>query len=185
MHDRPWYDELLHPCGEGVAAGVGQDREAQPARAPAADLDDHANEGLLAVPAGDASLAGLPDQGLVDLDLAAEGLALGGDHRQAQLLQDQPSGLIAGDPELALELHGGDPRRVGRHQIGSPEPESQRRTGAVHDGPRGDRGLLVAFGALPEVATLECHNVQPPDVPSFSHWTRAGQTSTPRSPCGN
>ena len=45
------------------------------------------------------------DHGLIDLNLIAEQLALGSNHRPAQLLQDQPRRLIARDPELALELH--------------------------------------------------------------------------------
>lgn len=94
------------------------------------------------------------DPALVDLDLCLQGLALGGDHRPAQLLQHQPGGLIA-DAELALELLRRDPGVVGGNQVGGPEPEAKRRAGAVHHGARGDRGLQVAVSALPQVATLE------------------------------
>ena len=34
------------------------------------------------------------------------------------------------------------------HQIGRPEPSSQRQLGVVHDGAGGHRGLLAAAGAL-------------------------------------
>jgi hypothetical protein len=79
-----------------VAAGVGQNREAQPARALATDLDDDADQGLaLALAPATAAVVVATDEGLVNLDLPVQRLALGGDHRPAQLLQDQPGGLIA------------------------------------------------------------------------------------------
>jgi hypothetical protein len=105
----------------------GEHLKAKPSRTGTAHLDHDPDQGLLAVPASDiSSLAASSDQGLIDLDLAAERLALGGDHRSAQLLQDQPASLVARDPELALELHGGDPRCLGADQVGRPEPQRER-----------------------------------------------------------
>lgn len=155
-------DEPLHPRGESLLAGVGQDLEPQPARARAAHFDDDADEGFLAVSAGDmAPLAAPADEGLVDLDLTPKGFTLRRHHRPAQLLQDEPRGLIARDPELALKLDRRDPGRVGGDQVGGPEPEPKRCPGAVHDRPRSDRGLLMAIRALPEVTALE-HPGPPP-----------------------
>jgi hypothetical protein len=66
---------------------------------------------------------------VVDFDGAGQRLAFGGRHRPAQLVQDQPRRAIAGDAQLALELHRRDPRVVGGHQVGRPESHPQRRAG--------------------------------------------------------
>jgi len=87
---------------------------------------------------------------MLNLDLMLQEFALGGDHRTAQLLEDQPSSLVARQTELALELPGGDPRMVRGDQIGCPEPRPQRRVCPVHHRPRRRRGLLSAVLALPQ-----------------------------------
>jgi hypothetical protein len=71
------------------------------------------------------------DEELIDLDLAAQRLALGRDHGAAQLVQDQPRGLIARQSQLTLPLLGRDPRMVGGHQIRSGAAE---RPGLLHRG---------------------------------------------------
>ena len=48
-----------------------------------------------------------------------------------------------------LQLQGGDPVGMGRHQIGRPEPDGQRQLGVMHDGAGSHRGLPMAAGALP------------------------------------
>src|ERR1700684_566934 len=156
VDDRARLDVRGDPRPEAALARVGEGREPQPPRAGAADLHRDPHQPLAdGVSARLAIGIDAPDEALVDLDLAAQRGALGGDHRPAQLLQDQPGGLIAAEAELALQLLGGDPGRVGRDQIGRPEPEAKRSAGPVHDGPRGDRGLVMAAGALPEVAALQ------------------------------
>jgi hypothetical protein len=59
--------------------------------------------------------------GLVNLDLVLERFPLRVDHGHAQLVQERPGRLVA-EPELALQLHRRQPRSVGRHQVGRPEP---------------------------------------------------------------
>ncbi len=87
---------------------------------------------------------------LVDLDLTPQEPALERDHRTAELLQDQPGGLIARKTELALQLLGGDPGVVGGDQVGGPEPGPQWRMGPVHHRARRRRCLLAAVLALPQ-----------------------------------
>ncbi len=48
-----------------------------------------------------------------------------------------------------MQLQRRDAIRMGRHQIGRPEPRRQRQLGVVHDGAGGHRGLPAAAGALP------------------------------------
>jgi len=75
---------------------------------------------------------------LVDLDLAPQRLALGGDHRRHELVHHRPRGLVSTDAELALKLLGADPGPERRDQIGRPEPRPQRQPGLVHDRARRD-----------------------------------------------
>src|SRR5665213_4447215 len=51
--------------------------------------------------------------------------------------------------QLARQLHRGDPRMVGGHQVGSPEPPPQRHLCLVHHRARGHRGLRTTALALP------------------------------------
>jgi hypothetical protein len=44
----------------------------------------------------------------------------------------RPRRVLAGEAQLALELHGGDPGVVDGHQVGRTRPHPQRRAGAVH-----------------------------------------------------
>lgn len=131
--------------------------QAEPSRALTASLDDHPDQRLVAVALASAAatLVVAADKGLVDLDLPPKRLSLGGHHRPAQLLEDQPGGLVARDPELTLELDGGNPRRVGGDEVGGPEPEPKRGVDPMHDRPRGDRRLMMTPRALPQVTTLE------------------------------
>ncbi len=88
---------------------------------------------------------------LVDLHLALEQLALGGDHRGSQLVKHRPGGLVTPDPELALKLLGADPGVKRRGQIRRPEPRAQLQPGLVHDRARRDRRLPPARRADPQV----------------------------------
>ena len=81
--------------------------------------------------------------------VAGEWVAVGRDHAAAQLGAEQPRGLVGAEVELALQLQSRDAVGMGGHQIGRPEPNCQRQLGVVHDGPGGDRGLLVTASAFP------------------------------------
>ena len=63
------------------------------------------------------------------------------DHTFAQSMQPVPGGCITSNAPLPLELGGADSWCVCRHQIGCPEPLSDRDMGAVHGCARGGRGL--------------------------------------------
>ena len=118
------------------------------------DLDgaDDQHLALMAAPAAAAErvvLAAAGDRGFVDLDQPSEWATAGRDHAAAQLGAQQPRGLVGAQRELALQLQGRDAVRMGRHQIGRPEPRSQRQLGVVHDRVGGHRGLPAAAGAFP------------------------------------
>ena len=152
VHDRAGRGRGL---GESLSVGPEASGSTARRRRPepgAADLDRDADERLLAALAAafEAFLVAAEEE-LVDLDLALQQLALGRDHRPAQLLQHQPRGLIARQPELALELLGRDPRMVRGDQVGRPEPRPQRRARPVHHRPGRHRRLLPAVPCTPQM----------------------------------
>ena len=67
-------------------------------------LDGGTDEGLVAAltPAFEPFFEAAEEE-LVDFDLIEQRAALRGDHRAAQLVQDQPRRLVAGQAELALD----------------------------------------------------------------------------------
>jgi hypothetical protein len=121
---------------------------------PRPDLDRDADERLLAALAApfEAFFVAAEEE-LVDLYLVLELLALGRDHRSAQLVQDQPGGLVTRQAELTLQLLGGDPGVMGGDQVRRPEPRAQRCAGAVHDRARRHRRLVPTRRADPQMPT--------------------------------
>ena len=93
-------------------------------------------------------LAAKGDRSLVNLHQAGERLTLGIDHRSAELLEQQPSHLVAAHPELPPQLPGGDAVLMRRHEPPGQEPELERQVAAVQDRPGGHRGLPAASRAL-------------------------------------
>ena len=86
---------------------------------------------------------------LVDLDKILQGAAIGIDHGTAQLLKQQPRGLVAAKSKLGLKLKGRNAVGVACHDVNGGEPGLQRQMAAVHDRSGGDGGLLAAGSALP------------------------------------
>src|SRR5215210_7951018 len=149
VDDRTRLGRGLQERAERADGGVVEHGEAQPTAAAALD-GDPAERLLAARTAAREPLLVTAEEELVYLDLALERLALGGDRRPAQLVQQHPRRLVVADPELPLKLDRGDPRVVGREQVGGPEPQPQRRPRAVHQRPRRHRCLGAAALALPD-----------------------------------
>src|SRR5436190_7346120 len=154
VHDRAGGGRGLDERAQRVPGGVLEDRQAQASRAAAADLDGDPDERLLAALAAarKAFLVAAQEE-LVDLDLALERLALGGDHRATQLVQHRPRRLMTAEPELTLQLPGRDPRMKRRDQIRRPKPRAQRQARAVHHRPRRHRRLQPTTGTDPQMPT--------------------------------
>ena len=142
---------------EGVeTAGtvVGESGQAQSARLVAVahlDATDHEQLAVMASPgaaAGGVVLGPERQGGFVDLDQPRQRIAVWIDHRPAQFGGQHPGRAIGPESELLLQLKGGDAVRMGRHQIGRPEPDRQIELAAVEDRPRGHRGLAMAAGAF-------------------------------------
>jgi hypothetical protein len=74
----------------------------------------------------------------------ADTVLIGPHHARAEFVQNLEGGLITGQPELALELHGGHAGRLAGNKVCCPEPRRERRVAAFHD--RADRqaGVLPA-----------------------------------------
>ena len=78
------------------------------------------------------------------------------DHGTAQLVQQEPGTLVTAEPELGLELQGGDTVRVAGHDVNGHEPGLQGQMAAVHDRACGHRSLLPAGRTFPaRPATLQ------------------------------
>ncbi len=137
--------EVVPVLGHGVAGR-------EPLRSP---LDGDGNQQRLAIlplpPALETGLSAA-DPRLVDLDLTGQPGPVGVDHRPAQLVEQGPGRLVAGQPEEALELKGRDAGRVRGHEEGRREPRRERQMAPVEDGPGGGRGLMPARPTLPQPA---------------------------------
>jgi hypothetical protein len=69
-------------------------------------------------------------------------------HARAQFVQDAEGGFISRQPKLPLKLHGRHPRRLAGDEVGGPEPDSERRMTAFHDGADQEAGLAATRTAL-------------------------------------
>ena len=147
---------LQRRLDEGVQA-VGRiildHGQAQASRLAVVDLDPAYDQHLALVAASAAAgrRVVLGPQGqacLVDLDDARQRMALGMDHRPAQLARQHPGRPIRTEPEHRLELQRRDAVRMRRHQKCRQKPRSQWQFAGVHDRSGRHRGLAVASGAL-------------------------------------
>lgn len=86
---------------------------------------------------------------LVDFDNSLKGITVGIDHGLAQLVQEQPSGLVRTDTELRLQLQGGNAVGMGGEQVRCKEPRPERQVRPVHDRPGRHGRLLPARRAFP------------------------------------
>ena len=142
---------------EGVQARGGDVRDrCQPQSAGSAVVhlhrhgDEHLAVGAASLPAfRRIGLGAEGDRRLVDLHQAGKRRAVGRHRGAAQLAAQQPGRLVRAEPQLLLQLQGGDAVGMGGHQIRRPKPDGERQLRSVHHRPGGDRRLLAAAGALP------------------------------------
>src|SRR3972149_8159228 len=140
-----------------------------------ADLDGANDEGLVmgALPLA-ARLAAHPC--LVQLHGvdAADHVDVSAHHAGPRRAEDLVGGLVAVEPELALELDGRHAGRERSHEVGAPEPRQQRCVAVLHDGAGGQPRLLLACPTAQDVrARGDASGL--PDCPA----TRAGETTRP------
>ena len=87
-----------------------------------------------------------------DLDLATQTVPPWPHHSSAQLVQPDPRGLVAAQPEHALKPKGADTVLLAGHVPGSREPCGQWTPRLVEDRACGNRRLQAAARALPVTA---------------------------------
>jgi hypothetical protein len=79
------------------------------------------------------------DIAFVDFDvlagMAAYPILIWAHHAGAELMENLEGRLVTGDAQLPLKLYGRQTRRLTGHQIGSPEPDIQRRMRTFHHRP--------------------------------------------------
>src|SRR5713101_738652 len=82
------------------------------------------------------SMGSPSDIAFVDFDvlagIAAYSILIWTHHAGAELMENLEGSLVAGDAQLPLKLHGRHARCLTGHQIGSPEPDIQRRMRTFH-----------------------------------------------------
>ncbi len=136
-----------------------------PCRSPTPLHGDEHQRGLasLQLSASSESRLGADHPRLVKFDFAPEGLPRLVDHRSTTFVENQPSGLIAFNPELALEQKGRETSLVRRHQVGGPEPRREWRLRVVKNGPRCQGNLVPTGSALPPTPADQhvTQNLQP------------------------
>ena len=148
-HDRAWGNVTSHETGQRSSGGVGHRLEANPTRGPASYFDGTYDQRSIAQLASASKPFLVTDIGLIHFYSFPKGLPLGSEHRTAQLLEHGPGGFVSPDSELTLKLKCRQPWCVGRHQVGGPEPLSQRKSGSVEDRSRGHRGVASTCLAPP------------------------------------
>src|SRR5271168_2532413 len=127
------------------------------ARLPVANLDGGRDQRLVVY--APTFVAGpSTDPHLIDFDMLlrsrADTVLIGPHHARTEFVQNLEGGLITGQPELALELHGRHAGRLAGNKVCCPEPRRKRRVAAFHD--RADRqaGILPAGAAAQDARTV-------------------------------
>ena len=152
-----WLHRSLDERYKRLGRDIPHYGEPYAARTATTHLDGTDDDGLVAVPLTSAteSLLGPAHVRFVHLDGAREAVSFGAHHRAAELLHHRPSRLVPVEPELSLELKRREPGGVGRHQVGRPEPQVQRKPGAVHDRACRHRCLMPARAALQQSPRIQ------------------------------
>jgi hypothetical protein len=145
-------DVAYGEIGEGAAAEVRNDFHSSTSRSLAPffhrDRDKGGFPTLQLTTAAETRL-GPANPGVVEFHLAVQRLPRRIHHGPAEFVEDQPGRFVPADPQLALEQQGRHPALIGRHQIGGPEPQRQRRSRPVENRSRGQRRLVAAVRTLP------------------------------------
>ncbi len=103
---------------------------------------------------------------VVELDIAIQRFACSIHHGASELVEQQPSGLVPTEGQLALKQQGGNPALVGRHQVGCPKPDRQRQLGPMQDGARSQGNLISALGTFAPLPVAERER-----APVITAWT--------------
>lgn len=89
------------------------------------------------------------DVGFIGLDVligsAANSILVGSYHADAQLVKNLECGLVARESELPLKLYGRHSWRLTGDQVRCPEPDRERRVGALHDGASGEARVTTTL----------------------------------------
>ena len=134
---------------------VRNDLHSDSARCAPTSLDGNQDQRRLAtleLAAAPKSRLGFAHPGLVKLNLPPERLPSRVHHGSTKLVENHPCGLVAADPELALQEQGRETTLVCRHQVGGPKPRRERSLRVVKNCPGHQRDLVTTGGALPPTA---------------------------------
>src|SRR5271157_971441 len=155
------FHRVVHEGAEALGAPVWNDRHAEPAsvatattgsglaylvrRLPSTYLDrpnhDDPMVDALALASGLATHVRLVQ---LHGELPADAVTVRADHPGAELVEDLKGRLVAGEPELPLELHGAHAGGHRGQEVGAPEPRAHRRVAVLHDRASHEPRFLLA-----------------------------------------
>ena len=125
-------------------------------RLPLADLNGSGDKDFI-VDAPAFSVGSPSDIAFVDFDvlagIAAYPILIWAHHAGAELMENLEGRLVPGDAQLPLKLHGRHTWRLTGHQIGSPEPDIQRRMRTFHHCPHRQSCVSSACAASKDTGT--------------------------------
>jgi hypothetical protein len=158
VNGRAWSYVLDEKTSDGVGLEVRDDSHPKTSRRfpPLLDGNHHKRcPTSLELAASSNTSLGSADPGVVNFNFAAKRFASQVDHRPPKLVEHHPGGFVSSNAKLALEEQRRHTAFVGRHQVGSPEPQGQRRLRIVEDRARGQRHLVAAGSAFPPLPTRQ------------------------------
>ena len=175
VNDGAWLDGRLDRGEQGLGAEIGDAGESCTPHPDPALLDCDLDDRLLGGAAASLASGDTADIGLICLDLAREPVAIGPNHRPAQLVEQRPGRLIASHSEHPLQRERAHTVfRAGRIPR-SLEPGRERQTRVGEDRPGRDRGVQPTAGAA------EIPSLAHPPAPRLGAG-RAGEAARPTKP---
>jgi hypothetical protein len=158
-HNRSGFDVLSDKSRQRGTRCIEYHTEADSSGRPPADFDSSDNQSFILQLAPPAQACFRPAHiGLVNFDLPPQSFSVGPNHGSPQLLQHRPCRFIA-DAQLALQLPGGQTRRMGGNQKRGPEPVPKGRVGPMKNRPRRDRNIVSAPSTSPQIPARQNERV--------------------------
>ena len=125
-----WGHVLLQEGHERCALEVRDDRHAGAPGSIAPLLHGNKDQGrfpAFELSASEQACLRTANPRIINLQVALQWFARQVDHGPAEFVKHHPRGLVASQGKLALKEERRDPALIGGHQVGSPEPNCQRR----------------------------------------------------------
>ena len=151
MEDRPRHHGIADERQEAVRGHVLDPAQADAADALAVLLGGNRDNGLALDLPAPLVLFRAAHIGFVRFHRATEAIPPRADHRPAQLVQPRPGGLVAAEPQRALQTEGADAVLLAGDEPHGHEPGPERLARAFEDGAGGERGAPATAPAAHQI----------------------------------